>query len=218
MSQQLAERIDRLEATCLRLERQARRWKLVGGLTLLGGMVLMISGAEQNTPSKMIVGEQFVLVDKGGVKRAALYMEDDRNPRLDFLGTNGKCALTLGVDSELTTGFSIFDSQGRTRVGVNFRSNQEAGLALFRDGEKKIGLGLNPDGEAVLGFCGREGRSQLQMRAQVEGTCDLVAFGGDKSKTFNLHIDGNGTPYLGLFDKDGRPLFRVPNPKVPLEK
>jgi len=132
----LTRRLDGLERTNQRLERECRWWKRAGLGCLAGLAVLMIGGAASRTLST-IEAREFVLRDQNGTMRAALAIRPDGTPGLGLFDGRGKPRLSLDTGFDGTPGLNLFDPNERLRAALAIRPDGTPGLGLF-DGEGLI--------------------------------------------------------------------------------
>src|SRR5262249_409088 len=139
---------DHLARRLERLERENRRLKLAGALTLVGPAALVVMG--QTAPTQVansIEAERFVLRDAGGKVRA-----------------------TLGLRPDGTAAFAIGDEAQQERALLSVTAQGLAGMELAdSSGHPRAGLGVKPDGSALLTLLDQADRPRVEMRAQGDG-------------------------------------------------
>src|SRR5258708_6888930 len=80
---------------------------------------------------RAITDEQFILVDRMGVKRAELVMERGE-PLLEFYGPTGKTLrASIGVDLKGTARARFYSSTGISQAAIGVTGEGRAGLALL---------------------------------------------------------------------------------------
>ncbi len=146
MTDTMAERIERLEAKCNRLEWQARRWRRFGSTALISVAVLIAGGAWRAEIAESLSAKRFLLMsDDGGEvlsDRALL----DVTPHLGTIlqlkhkGTPAP-QIVLNAAPGDKSFMSVKDAKGRPRIY----------------------LGLEPDGKPKLIFTGDDGRELLRL-------------------------------------------------------
>ena len=72
LSDELAERVERLEQECLDLRRANRLMKRLGGLTVIAAILMTISGAQLAQRTEEVRAGSILLVDRGGFPEALL--------------------------------------------------------------------------------------------------------------------------------------------------
>ena len=125
MDQPLIDRLENLEARCLRLERQARRWKTVGSLALIGFVTLIFGGARQE---KTIEAERFVLRDQDGKARMDLGTDERKNVALFLLDQEGNRPISLGVTANGRPAMGLSQAGGNRSLTLAFTPIGTAGL------------------------------------------------------------------------------------------
>ena len=188
----VVERLAELEAATRRLERERRRWRIVGTVLTVGVGLIATAGAAMNeeTPKSVEAGE-FVLRDKEGRARAALTIRPDGTPGLAF------------YDEKATTRMSL-------DLGADGGDDDTPGVNIYgREGELRAALTIRPDGTPGLGFFdkGRNPRLSLDMANDESTGVNIYGPGGVLRAAMAIRPDG--TPGLGLFDEAGRVVQSV---------
>ena len=179
-----------------KLEKQNRRFKLVGVAALVGVTLLLVMG--QAPAKKTVEANEFILRDGGGNVRARLAMPNEGTgamPQMVFLDAKGNTSLELdgGIAGVIGGSVGILDEQGK-RVGM-FASTFDGGTLWVR--AKGSGSSL-----ARL-LPGRGEVSDDQGFQAVVGTVDLVTpTTGETHKT--------SAASLVLFAKDKTAIWRAP--------
>jgi hypothetical protein len=134
--------LDRLTQRLDRLERENRRWRLAGCLSVLGLVAVALMGqAIRGKVAKVVEAERFVLRDSSGIERAAL----------DILP--GGAAL------------SLLDQNGAPRALLS----QEA-IGFLSDGSRAhVALAMLPGGRPLMDFAGPTGNVRVQLGIQKDG-------------------------------------------------
>ena len=180
------------------LEKQNRRFKLLGCAALVGVTLLLVMG---QAPSKKIVeANEFILRDDSGNIRARLsvdYVKLGGMPQMVFLDTNGNTNLELdgGVAGVFGGVVGISDLQGR-RVGTFFSSGSGGSFSISR------GWSFPARAEVVLTPGSVEIMDDQGFEAVV-GTEDLVTpTTGETHKT--------SAASLVLLDKNKGVIWKAP--------
>ncbi|MFQ5929667.1 MAG: hypothetical protein ACE5MK_08200 [Acidobacteriota bacterium] len=170
-----------MEERLNRLERENRRLKEAGALTLAAIAVVVIMG--QAMPSKVVEAEKFVVRDASGKVHAALGTVNKRAVSLALIDKNGNPRVVLGVLSDGSPSLSFYDKDMNRRAVLGLRADDSPDLALLdRDRKLRARLSLNDEGSATLVFIdsgGKIGASLIRTR-------------------------------LSFFDKDGRVTWKAP--------
>ncbi|OJW12376.1 MAG: hypothetical protein BGO49_21220 [Planctomycetales bacterium 71-10] len=184
--------VERLAELERRLERERRRWRIVGTVLTVGVGLMATAGAAMNEAAKPVEASEFILRDQEGRARAALTIRPDGTPGLAFYDEKAtmRMSLDLGADG---------DNDDDT-PGVNIYG---------RDGELRAAMAIRPDGTPGLGFFdkGRNPRLSLDMAGDESTGVNIYGPGGVLRAAMAIRPDG--TPGLGLFDEAGRVVQSV---------
>jgi hypothetical protein len=176
----------------------------------LPGRLWPIATAEAATRhARSIVAEQFVLVDRMGMKRAELVMERGE-PLLEFYGPNGKTQrASIGVDMKGTARARFYSSTGISQAALGVTGEGRAGVALldrlqhlratfdvaiggeptlrlYDEKSARIGLDITEAGSPGLALLGPEGKTRMAMVLSNDSTPSLTFYGLDGKATRTL--------------------------------
>jgi hypothetical protein len=159
--------------------------------------------------ARSIVAEQFVLVDRMGMKRAELVMERGE-PLLEFYGPNGKTQrASIGVDMKGTARARFYSSTGISQAALGVTGEGRAGVALldrlqhlratfdvaiggeptlrlYDEKSARIGLDITEAGSPGLALLGPEGKTRMAMVLSNDSTPSLTFYGLDGKATRSL--------------------------------
>ena len=159
--------------------------------------------------ARSIVAEQFVLVDRMGIKRAELVMERGE-PLLEFYGPNGKTErASIGVDMKGTARARFYSSTGISQAALGVTGEGRAGVALldrlqhlratfdvaiggeptlrlYDEKSARIGLDITEAGSPGLALLGPEGKTRMAMVLSNDSTPSLTFYGLDGKATRTL--------------------------------
>jgi hypothetical protein len=159
--------------------------------------------------ARSIVAEQFVLVDRMGMKRAELVMERGE-PLLEFYGPNGKTQrASIGVDMKGTARARFYSSTGISQAALGVTGEGRAGVALldrlqhlratfdvaiggeptlrlYDEKSARIGLDITEAGSPGLALLGPEGKTRMAMVLSNDSTPSLTFYGLDGKATRTL--------------------------------
>lgn len=192
----VADRLAKLEAATRRLERERRRWRIVGTMLTVGAGLIATAGAAMDDEAaegpKSVEAGEFILRDKEGRTRAALTIRPDGTPGLAFYDEKA----TMRMSLDLGAG----DENDDDTPGVNIYGH---------DGELRAAMTIRPDGTPGLGFFdkGRNPRLSLDMANDESTGVNIYGPGGVLRAAMAIRPDG--TPGLGLFDESGRVVQSV---------
>lgn len=158
-----------------RLERQHRRLKRFGGAVLIFFVGVALT-AQAIPRTRTVEAERFVVIDSAGSIRA-------------MLGTG--VVLAEGRDS---VGLRLFGHDGKTRMQILLRSNDDAPFIQLRDREEKVSAQLELSAEDTPGFNLRSARRGLRTP-----TAEMT-----------VSFNDNGSPYIKLTDKSDKVLWKAP--------
>lgn len=230
MDDLMAERLDHLEHLCNRLARQNRRWKLVGITALMGAVLFLVAGANQNdeTP-KVVEAQKFVLRDKEGKQRAvlevsskgaaSLHLSDkDETPRIAFIvAEDGSPIATLQdeqgqsrvsfASSKIFGGsvVNLMDPDGKVRLGLAVRDRGGVPTLDLRDKDanRRINLGVRPDGSSTFDILGEDESPRLRLSLSRD-LPNLLLFDKDVKPRLGLVVSPTGLVGLDIFAQDKR--------------
>ena len=159
--------------------------------------------------ARSIMAEQFVLVDRMGMKRAELVMERGE-PLLEFYGPNGKTQrASIGVDMKGTARARFYSSTGISQAALGVTGEGRAGVALldrlqhlratfdvaiggeptlrlYDEKSARIGLDITEAGSPGLALLGPEGKTRMAMVLSNDSTPSLTFYGLDGKATRTL--------------------------------
>jgi hypothetical protein len=159
--------------------------------------------------ARSIAAEQFVLVDRMGVKRAELVMERGE-PLLEFYGPNGQTQrASIGVDMKGTARARFYSSTGISQAALGVTGEGRAGVALldrlqhlratfdvaiggeptlrlYDEKSARIGLDITEAGSPGLALLGPEGKTRMAMVLSNDSTPSLTFYGLDGKATRTL--------------------------------
>ena len=186
---------------------------IVGALLVssgLPGRLWPTATAEAATRhARSIAAEQFVLVDRMGVKRAELVMERGE-PLLEFYGPNGKTQrASIGVDMKGTARARFYSSTGISQAALGVTGEGRAGVALldrlqhlratfdvaiggeptlrlYDEKSARIGLDITEAGSPGLALLGPEGKTRMAMVLSNDSTPSLTFYALDGKATRTL--------------------------------
>jgi len=195
-NQELTARLELLEGTTRRLERQVRGWKRLG-MGVAACTVLLVGGgaAAIGTHSTIEAGE-FVLRDQNHRVRAALALRPDGTPGLGLFDEAGHARLSVELGAQGAPSINLHDDMGRLRAALAMRPNGTPGLGLF-DVNSRIRASLDVGND---------------------GTSGANIYGADGILRAAMAIRADGTPGVGLFDETGRVIPPIDPEPVPERK
>lgn len=136
------------------------------------GTLRMVISNHDQLPGVILKGKELPKVDRPGAGMLFYNDEGTENGGLVFGGhRNEKGEI---VDSGVSLSFDKY-GQGRQIVqlaGVDDKDNRFAGLAV-NDQNRRIWVGRNEDGAAVLSLMDAQGRKRIVMEVAADGTSSL---------------------------------------------
>jgi hypothetical protein len=151
LSDELADRLERLERECLDLRRANRLMKQFGGFAAVVAILMMMGGAQLAQRTEEVRAGSILLVDRRGFPRALLAVTPDPNDgavlQLSHRGAKHP-QIVLTVNKENQVALSLLDSDHRPRIF----------------------LGLEPDGSPRLRLQDKDGNSLFQAPMESNPT------------------------------------------------
>jgi hypothetical protein len=149
---EMRERLDQME-------RELRRWRL-GGLLTLSLVTVVVATAMDDPPPKELRAETIRIVERNGKERIVLTAVPGV-PDMTFLDPAGESRLTLDIAEDHKPVVSVSDTakgKGRLLLGIDDGSPT---LQLYdRDGKKRVTLGVPKDTGALIRIYDAEGKVQ----------------------------------------------------------
>ncbi len=99
------------------------------GLLVVVGMLPLLMGPAQPSPTKVVEAEKFILRDREGKIRAELGLGAG-GPSLALLDADGHCRVRLAVLADGSSRLSLYDKEGHDRAVLFVRSEGEPQLDL----------------------------------------------------------------------------------------
>ncbi len=207
-----------------RLERENRRWGMVGGILLAVVALVIIKVGRETKIEGEVRANKFTLVDSSGHPRAELMLVGDAAPRLAFFdreqrlrvavgvteknlpvfslaGTDEKDRLRASLANDGTASFVIVDPRGRTRAWLGAEPEGLAGLTLYGlDGKPVVALTGARTGQAGLSFLDRGAVERVGLG--MKDGIGLLKLAGGADSSLQLAGGGPGAPSLSLVDKE----------------
>jgi hypothetical protein len=183
------------------------------GATLVGsgltGRLWPVATAEA-ARMRAITAEQFILVDRKGVKRAELVMVRGE-PLLEFYGPTGKTErASLGVDVKGTARARFYSSTGISQAALGVTGEGRAGLALLDRlqhlrGTLDVGIG----GEPTLRLYD-EKSARIGMDVTEAGSPGIALLDPQGKTRAAIALSNDSSPSLTLYGADGKPIQTLP--------
>jgi hypothetical protein len=185
MSDELVERIEKIERQCAALRRSNARWRAAVLASTMGVLATLVSGA-MFAPAKVIETEVLRIRDATSKKWAQIRIREG-GVELAFSDTDGQERLIMGIGSGGTPYVTFLDPGEKTRII----------------------LGVNKAGDANHHMYTKAGKSVLSTRAFADGSMNTTAFVDDVPR-FGFEVSAAGSS-LTLQHKDtkGRIHLRV---------
>lgn len=172
-----------LEERLLRLERQNRWMKRVGGCVLVLLVVTIAAGA-----NSVRTATGYTLTDSRGKVRGYFGLSTDNRPMLQMKDQGGKIRVELGMDSEKMPYLNLTDPRETTRASVRLESGEG---------------GIWP----TINIHGRRGEVVAKLGASSNKRDSHGSFYFyDSNGTTRVAFGVGDNPYLVLNDKNGNPM------------
>jgi hypothetical protein len=157
-----------------------------------------------------IEADQFVLVDRTGIKRAELVMVRGE-PLLEFYGPTGKTErASIGVDMKGTARARFYSSNGISQAALGVTGEGRAGLALLdRLEHLRATFDVAIGGEPTLRLYDEKG-ARIGLDITEAGSPGLALLDHDGKTRAALVLSNDNNPSLTLYGADGSPIKTVP--------
>jgi hypothetical protein len=159
---------------------------------------------------RAITAEQFILVDRMGVKRAELVMERGE-PLLEFYGPTGKTLrASIGVDLKGTARARFYSSTGISQAALGVTGEGRAGLALLdRLQHLRATFDVAIGGEPTLRLYDEKG-ARMGLDITEAGSPGLALLDPEGKTRAAMVLSHDSSPSLTLYGPDGKPIKTVP--------
>jgi hypothetical protein len=139
---ELIERLSRLESQQARLQRSNKHLRMMTGAMLLlcGALFTM---AQTSTVTDTVEAQQFLLRDSTGKLRGSMGVLSDGAVGLNLSDPNGRTRVTLDLASNGTPGVDLYDQNGKERATIALGDAGQPGLGLYGpDGHLRTSLDI----------------------------------------------------------------------------
>jgi len=183
------------------------------GATLVGsglmGRLWPVATAEA-AHARAITAEQFILVDRTGIKRAELMMVRGE-PLLEFYGPTGKTErASIGVDLKGTARARFYSSTGISQAALGVTGEGRSGLALLdRLQHLRATLDVGIGGEPTLRLYD-ERSARIGLDVTEAGSPGLALLDPDGRTRAAMALGTDNSPSLTLYGADGKPIRTLP--------
>ena len=159
---------------------------------------------------RAITAEQFILVDRMGIKRAELVMERGE-PLLEFYGPTGKTVrASIGVDLKGTARARFYSSTGISQAALGVTGEGRAGLALLdRLQHLRATFDVAIGGEPTLRLYDEKG-ARMGLDITEAGSPGLALLDPDGKTRAAMVLSNDNSPSLTLYDADGKSIRTLP--------
>jgi hypothetical protein len=183
---------------------------LVAGSGLPGRLWPSATAEAATHHVRAIAAEQFILVDRMGIKRAELVMERGE-PLLEFYGPTGKTLrASIGVDLKGTARARFYSSTGISQAAVGVTGEGRAGLALLdRLQHLRATFDVAIGGEPTLRLYD-EKAARIGLDITEAGSPGLALLDPDGKTRAAMVLSNDNSPSLTLYGADGKPIKTLP--------
>ena len=159
---------------------------------------------------RAITAEQFILVDRMGIKRAELVMERGE-PLLEFYGPTGKTErASIGVDMKGTARARFYSSTGISQAALGVTGEGRAGLALLdRLQHLRATFDVAIGGEPTLRLYD-EKSARMGLDITEAGSPGFALLDPDGKTRAAMVLSNDNSPSLTLYGADGKPIKALP--------
>lgn len=160
--------------------------------------------------AQAIEAEEFILVDRMGLKRATLAMVAGE-PLLRFFGPDGKTErVSIGVDLKGTARARFYSSTGISQAAVGVTGEGRAGLALLdRLQHLRATFDVAIGGEPTLRLYD-EKSARVGLDVTEAGSPGLALLDSDGKTRAALALSKGSDPSLTMYGADGKPIETLP--------
>ncbi len=202
---QVAARLDRLEAETARAQRAARRWRGATLGLLSAGMAVVLMG---QAPDKTVRGTRIVLEDAGGRERAALHMSGGK-PHLTLFDAQGKPRMDLVTSDDGQATIAMLDAAGKARSALGTTSAGHGSL-VFKGAGDEMRAALTLSNEGVPGFVLADEEGNTLISAGVSRGIPTIALKGANQKLRALLAAEGPNSFLRFYDAEGKRTHQLP--------
>ena len=154
---ELLERLSRLESQQAKLQRSNKRLRMMTGVVALLCGALITMGQTSSVVPDTVEAQQFLLRDSSGKLRGS-----------------------MGVLADGAVGLNLSDPNGRTRVTVDLASNGTPGVDLYdQNGKVRATMALGDDGDPGVGLYGAKGHLRTSLDVPAGKTPGLAFYKDD---------------------------------------
>jgi hypothetical protein len=159
---------------------------------------------------RAIEAEQFVLVDRLGIKRAELVMVRGE-PLLEFYGPTGKTErASIGVDLKGTARARFYSSTGISQAALGVTGEGRAGLALLdRLEHLRATFDVAIGGEPTLRLYDEKG-ARMGLDITEAGSPGFALLDPTGKTRAAMVLSNDSSPSLTLYGADGNPIKTLP--------
>jgi len=159
---------------------------------------------------RAIEAEQFVLVDRLGIKRAELVMVRGE-PLLEFYGPNGKTErASIGVDLKGTARARFYSTTGISQAALGVTGEGRAGLALLdRLEHLRATFDVAIGGEPTLRLYDEKG-ARMGLDITEAGSPGFALLDPNGKTRAAMVLSNDSNPSLTLYGADGNPIKTLP--------
>jgi hypothetical protein len=159
---------------------------------------------------RAIEAEQFILVDRMGIKRAELVMVRGE-PLLEFYGPTGKTErASIGVDMKGTARARFYSSTGISQAALGVTGEGRAGLALLdRLEHLRATFDVAIGGEPTLRLYDEKG-ARMGLDITEAGSPGFALLDPNGKTRAAMVLSNDSNPSLTLYGADGNPIKTLP--------
>jgi hypothetical protein len=143
-----------------RMERELRRWRL-GGVLTLSLAAVVVAGASADDPVRELRATTLRVVDREGKDRIVLTAEP-RIPDMTFLDPAGKSRLTLDIAEDHKPVLSFSESGKESRLTLGLEEGTPMLNLYDQSGKKRVSFGIPKAGGPVIRIL--DANERLQTR------------------------------------------------------
>jgi hypothetical protein len=148
---ELAAKLDHLEAENRRLNREWRRRRVLGLVAAVAALGLLLLGADCDGAPREVEASRLVLKDKNAKARAVIEVLSDDTTALTLFDAEGKARALMSAAPTGGAKMRLMAVDGKGGVHVDVLPDGAPNLSLLDgQGEPRILLGVKPDGTSTV--------------------------------------------------------------------
>jgi hypothetical protein len=110
-----------------------------------------VHAAQNPAPPKVLVAQEFRLVDKDGSTRASMALQQDGSPYISLTDKANNRRISLRIKPDGGSAFAMNDADSKNRILLDTQADGSASVSVTnRQGKGGAGLLVPPDGSPIV--------------------------------------------------------------------